>query len=58
MKETINKCLLSGDKSMAEMYLKQLGFIYSTCGPFTKKTMQEYKDLKKQKIQNIFTEMT
>ena len=28
--------LLVGDKSMPEMHLKQPGFTYSACGPFTK----------------------
>ena len=32
----MNKFLLVGDKFMPEMHLKQLGFTYSTCGPFTK----------------------
>ena len=36
MNEIMNKCLLVGDKFMPEMHLKQLGFTYSTCGPFTK----------------------
>ena len=27
---------LAGDKFMSEMYLKQLGFTYSACGPFAK----------------------
>ena len=36
MNEIVNKFLLAGDKFMPEMYLKQLGFTYSTCGPFTK----------------------
>ena len=27
---------LSGDKFGPELHLKQLGFIYSACGPFTK----------------------
>ena len=36
MNEIVNKFLLSGDKFMPEMYLKQLGFTYSACGPFTK----------------------
>ena len=34
--ETINKFLLAGDKFMPEMHLKQPGFTYSACGPFTK----------------------
>ena len=36
MNEIMNKFLLVGDKFMPEMHLKQLGFTYSTCGPFTK----------------------
>ena len=35
MNEIVNKFLLNGDKFMTEMYLKQLGFTYSTFGPFT-----------------------
>ena len=34
--ETVNKFLLAGDKFMPEMHLKQPGFTYSACGPFTK----------------------
>ena len=37
MNERVNRFLLAGDKSMPEMYLKQPGFTYSACGPFTKK---------------------
>ena len=36
MNETVNKFLLVGHKFMPEMHLKQLGFTYSACGPFTK----------------------
>ena len=36
MNEITNKFLMVGDKSMPEMHLKQPGFTYSTCGPFTK----------------------
>ena len=36
MNNIINKFLLTGDKFMSEMHLKQSGFTYSTCGPFTK----------------------
>ena len=32
----IVKLLLAGDKFMPEMHLKQPGFTYSACGPFTK----------------------
>ena len=33
--EIVNKILLAGDKFMPEMHLKQSGFTYSACGPFT-----------------------
>ena len=36
MNEIINKFLLVGDKFVPEMHLRQPGFIYSACGPFTK----------------------
>ena len=32
----INKFLLVGDKFMPQMHLRQPGFTYSACGPFTK----------------------
>ena len=36
MNEIVNKILLAGDKFMPEMHLKQPGFKYNACGPFTK----------------------
>ena len=36
MNEIMNKFLLAGDKIMTEMHLKQPGFTYIACGPFTK----------------------
>ena len=36
MNEIVNKFLLARDKFMPEMHLKQPGFTYSVCGPFTK----------------------
>ena len=47
--------LLASDKFMPEMHLKQPGFTYSICGPFTKN--KEFKNLKKQEIQVIFTKI-
>ena len=46
MNEIINKFLLSGDKFIPEMYLKQLGFTYSACEPFTKnkERIQKFKE--------------
>ena len=34
--DIVNKFLLAGDKFKPEMHLKQPGFTYSACGPFTK----------------------
>ena len=36
MNETVNRFLLVGDRFMPEMHLKQPGFTYSACDPFTK----------------------
>ena len=36
MNEIVNKFLLAGDKFMPELHLKQPGFTYSACSPFTK----------------------
>ena len=47
--EIVNKFLLADHKFMPEMHLKQPGFTYSDCGPFT--------NLKKLEIQAIFTKM-
>ena len=38
---------------MPEMYLRQPGFTYSACGPFTN-NKKEYKTSKKQVIHDIF----
>ena len=45
MNEIVNKFLLAGDKLMPEMHLKQPGFTYNTCGPFTKnkKRIKKFK---------------
>ena len=56
MNEIVCKFLLAGDKSMPEMNLKQPGFSYSACEPFTK-NKERIQKLKKKKIQNIFIEM-
>ena len=46
MNEIVNKFLLVGNKFMPEMHLKQPGFAYSTCGPFTnnKERIQKFKE--------------
>ena len=45
--------MLAGDKFMPKLHLKQPGPTYSAPGPFTK-TKKEFKNFKKQEIQNIF----
>ena len=46
MNEIVNKLLLAGDKFMLGMHLKQPGFTYSACGPFTKnkQRIQKFKE--------------
>ena len=46
MNGTVNKLLLSGDKFMPEMHLRQPGFTYSACRPFTKnkERTQKFKE--------------
>ena len=36
MNEIVNKFLLAEGRFMPEVHLKQPGFTYSACGPFTK----------------------
>ena len=58
MNEIVNKFLLAGDKFMPEMHLKQPGFTYSVCGPFTKNKDRIQKLKKtKQETQVIFTKV-
>ena len=54
MNEIVNN--LPGDKFMPEMLLKQVRFTYSAVDHLLK-TKKEFKHLKKQEIQNIFTKM-
>ena len=49
MNEIVNRFLLAGGNFMPEMHLKQPGFNYSACGPFTK-NKERIKNLKKQEI--------
>ena len=49
--EIVNKFLLAADKFMPEMHLKQPGFIYNACGPFTKNNerTQKFKEIGEKK---------
>ena len=55
MNEIVNKLLLAGDKFMPEMHLKQPGFTYSACRPFTK-NKERIEKFMQMKIQILFTE--
>ena len=50
MNETVNNFLLTKDKFMPEMHLRQHECAYSACGPFTKNKER----IQKLKIQDIF----
>ena len=46
MDAIVNNLLLARYKFMPEMYLRQPGFTYSACGPFTKikKELKKFKE--------------
>ena len=48
MNEIVNKFLLTGDKFMPEIYLRQPGFTYSACGWFmkNKERKQKFKEIR------------
>ena len=50
--EIVNKFLLAGVKFIPEMHLKQPGFTYSACGPFSenKERIQKFKETGDQAI--------
>ena len=54
MKDMVNKFLLGGDKFMSEMYLKQPGFTYRTCEPFTKNKERIQKSEKTEDANYIY----
>ena len=56
MNEVAHNFLLAGDKYLPEMHLKQPGFTTVLTNQLLK-TKKEFKKLKKQEIQAIFTKM-
>ena len=46
MNELVNTPLLGGDKLMPEIHLRQPGFTYRACGPFSKnkERIQKFKE--------------
>ena len=56
MNEIVSKFLLAGDKFMPEMHLKQPGLLIVLVDHLLK-IKNEFKNLKEQEIQAIFTKM-
>ena len=56
MNSIVNKPLLAGDRFMPEMNLRQPGFTYNACGPFTK-NKERMKKVKEQGVQDILIKM-
>ena len=54
MNKIINKFLLTGDKFMPELHLKQPGFTYSACGPFTKHRQRIQKFRKTGNLKHLY----
>ena len=54
MNEIVNKFLLAGDNIMPKMHLRQPGFTYSACGPFTKSKERIEKFMQTRKTDFIY----
>ena len=54
MNEIANKFLLAGDKFIPEIRLRQPGFTYSACGPFTEneERIQKFKEARESRNSN------
>ena len=52
--EIVTKSLLVQNKFMREMHLKQSGFTYNACGPFTKNEDRIQKILRLENIESIY----
>ena len=56
MNEIVNMFLLAGHKFMPERHLRQPGFTYSACGPFT--TKKEYENLRNRRFNTYLSKRT
>ena len=54
MNKIINKFLLTGDKFMPRLHLKQPGFTYSACGPFSKHRERIQKFRKTGNLEHLY----
>ena len=53
-KKIINKTLLTGDKFMEQLHLKEPGFPYSACGTFSKHRERIQKFRKTENVKNLY----
>ena len=54
MNKIVDKFLLTGDTFMPKLHLKQPGFMYSTCGPFTKHREKIQKVRERGNLKHIY----
>ena len=54
MNEIVNKFLLTGDKFMSELHLKEPGFTYSACGTFTRNKERTENFMQRKNIDFIY----
>ena len=54
MNKIIYKFLLTGDKFMSELHLKQTGFTYSACIPLTKHRERSHKFRETGKLNHLY----
>ena len=54
MNQTVNKCLLAGNKFMSEIHLKQPRFTYRACGQFSRNEQRTQKLMQTGDTNNIY----
>ena len=54
MNQTVNKCLLAGNKFMSEMHLRQPRFTYRACGQFSRNGQRTQKLMQTGDTNNIY----
>ena len=54
MNEIFNEFLLAGDKFISVLYLRQSGFTYRTCRPFTKHREEIQNYIYKNELNEVF----
>ena len=54
MNQLVNKVLLTRDKFMPEMHLREPGFTYSICGPFNRNKQRIQKFMQTENTNHIY----